>query len=211
MGSIIDFDDLSSEGIEASDYDIDRVNELITMAEQAVENYTGRLFRLVEDFTMKVDGNDLTELPLRHPPLVIDSVSVDDEELDATAYELQDDMLPESKLLNPVMIRLDGYTWPQGTRNIKIVGDFGHLLSDGQDPPTYSVPPIVKRAVKTLVIKALPLLKEKLGSTNEGRIKRQRKGNYEEEYFENLQQGRFDDDEVEGFLKDYKRFGIGKV
>jgi hypothetical protein len=85
--------------------------------------------------TLPFDGQDTECLWLPAPIVSLTSVSID-----GSALTLGDVLIygstaaPRQSLRAPRLARKNGVRWPQGRRNISVVGSFGFVESDGTTP-----------------------------------------------------------------------------
>jgi len=154
----VSVEDIRIEGLTDPPYSDGLVTERIALAQAAFERLTGQFFDAHSDYTVKLDGRGHDILWLPFPPVSVDaltSVAIvgndgTSETLDADQYEVDMPEFPDGRM-NPKLLRLSG-TWPKGTRNVKMIGEFGFVESDK------STPLLVKNAVKRIAIKWLPQL-----------------------------------------------------
>lgn len=209
MGNIITWDDLEVEGIIDPAYDRIRGEVLISQAEQALETITGRLFRKVDDQIQYANGRRSALLRLKHPAIELTSVSIDDEEVDATTYEIVSELTGEDHLFNPKLRLIDGSVWPKGERNVELIGSFGFVIPDGDG---YTAPPLIKRVVMLIVARWLTQIVEKIGAENQSRITSERLGAYSYTLSDQaVGSGMFGDPEIDEIIGGYKRLGMGAV
>lgn len=213
MGRIVTFEELACEDIKEPTHKAARIEQLIKIAEQAVESLTGRLFYKRDAMTLYADGCGKELLRLEHPPIAVTSVTVDDVLLGSTEYEIETDPVGEKALFTPKLRGLNGYVWPRGTRNIKIVGSFGHVYPRGTDPETYEAPQMVKRAIMRMVVHNLASLSTQVSSTGRGEIIRERLGSAEFQYAQgtSASSGWLGDTEIQQMLARYKRLKLASV
>jgi len=147
--------DVRAECISESEYPDDSyITARIAIAQQNIELLTGRFFEVRTGFKLILDGSGLNRLLLSIPPkdgtTAITEVKINDGILDATEYKYTLRTFPDDRF-NPKIVLVSG-TWPKGTLNIEITGDFGFVEADG------TVPPLIKQLCKMLTIWELPKL-----------------------------------------------------
>ncbi len=213
MGRIVTFEEMACEDIKEPTHKAARIEALIKLAEQAVESSTGRLFYKRDAMTLYADGNGKELLKLEHPPITITSIEVDGVALLSGDFEMESNSVFEEPQFNPMLRRLNDYTWPKGTRNIKIVGSFGHVLPRGTDPETYEAPALVKRAIMRMVVHNLTSLSTQVASSGRGEIIRERLNGAEFQYAEGTSSGGgwSGDAEITQMFARYRRLKLASV
>ncbi len=190
MGRIVTFDDLRVEGIDSPPENQGRIEQIILDAEELVESITSRLFYLREGVTIYADGRGTELLKLEHPPIAIDSLEVDGEAVAGADFQIMTQLVGEASLFNPMLRLLDGSVWPKGSRNVKIVGDFGHVLPVPDSVPTqYQAPALIRRAICLIVGHNLTTIAEQVATSGRGEIVREKLGQAEFQYAEGTATG----------------------
>lgn len=212
MGNILTFEDLQTEGLDSGTYKRPRVELLILQAEEQFAVATRRIFHKIDNQVLYADGCNSDELKLEHPAISVDTVEINSVELEASAYEIVTSLPVETALFNPKLRRIDGVVWPRGTRNVKVTGSFGFVLSDGQSG--YVAPRMVKRAIALMVIEWLPKLSEAIGAGNKKRIISESISMTTYSYSlseQSIHGARFENPEIYEIIADYRKIGMAAV
>lgn len=147
MGTYVSLANVRAEGILDPPYGDDLVNDRISSVESLVELYSRTWFEArAKEYTL--DGNGQVKILLPQPIVTITSVTVDGSALSASEYEVD----PEN---DRILVRTEGYVWPEDSRNVVVSGTFGTVDSGGACPAP------LKRAMIQWVIDLLPLLEDK--------------------------------------------------
>jgi len=142
----------------APDADVERG---ITLASVYAETRCGVPFRAVTRTAadpLLVDGTGRRELWLQVPIIAVTEVGSQDASGNQTAYDASTwlayarDALGEQDHQNPRLERRGGRVWPDGQQNIYLVGTFGWVEDDPDNPGTSRAPYGVRRAVLLLVV-----------------------------------------------------------
>ncbi len=215
MGNIVTFEDLRVEGIDSPPENPQRIEQLIADAEEVVESITKRLFYKRDNLTVYASGRGHESLRPEHPPIVITSIAVDDELVAGTDYQIVTQPIGEQALFNPEIRRTDGSVWPKGSRNIKIVGSFGHVLPvlPLTDPVVYRAPALVRRLVALIVGHNLKTISEQVATSGRGEVVREKLGSAEFQYAEGTSGGSdwSSNKEIVRIIGRYRRLGIAAV
>ena len=112
----------------------ERVNRLIRLASSWIEVATGQWFESREfaaNAPMLLDGTGTKTLALHVPIIEIESVTLDDDELDCEEdYVVYNRRSPDDRG-NPKIVLTSG-RWTKGNQNVALVGSFGYTdLVDG--------------------------------------------------------------------------------
>jgi len=204
MSNYIDQAYLEDAGLDLSDYDSDQIETAIDLAEATVERITGDKFYSIED-TKYFDGNGKRVLffaPRTFLSLLsATSVDIVDPTDDTVDTELTEDthykIGPHGRYIE--LLRAMEYTprtwlgygtWPEGTRNVRIIGTWGWS----------STPEPIKWACALLVAQKL----DPDFSGLKGSIKSQRWSDYAVTY--NSRRSRADlTGQVDAILSQYSR------
>lgn len=167
---IVTLSDIRAQGFTDPPYSDVRVNEAIAESEDYIEQVTGNWFD-VRARTLILDGSGVDVLPIPHPIIDITSVSFYDEEIDLTDIAIANrhlqgyldyDDRQDPKLefrtdrLNALQtLWKSGNRFPQGNKNITVVGNFGYRDYDVGNVQG-KVPPMMIRAVYMLIKRFLP-------------------------------------------------------
>lgn len=133
----------------------ERVIRLIRLASSWIEVATGQWFESREftaDAPMLLDGTGTKTLALHVPIIEIESVTLDDDELDCEEdYVVYNRRSPDDRG-NPKIVLTSG-RWTKGNQNVALVGSFGYTdLVDGE----VVTPEPVKQALMNLVMREMP-------------------------------------------------------
>lgn len=162
MGNIIaDVEDLAKEGLSLGG-DEARLDEIIVMAEQAVEQITGfRFYSFAATYVLDGSGSHILSLP--QPAISLTSVTEDGSSLvSGTDYVLYNRRLPGADdRYRPRLERVvasdswsawagtPGPVWALGQQNVSLVGTFGFTTLSGVSEVC---PPEVRRALIRLIV-----------------------------------------------------------
>lgn len=122
------------QGITTGQADDTRLQRLLDEASRRIDRVTGWWFE-ARTLTLPFDGQGTECLWLPAPVVSLTSVSID-----GVALTLGDVLVygstaaPRQSLRAPRLARKNGVRWPQGRRNVSVVGSFGFVESDGTTP-----------------------------------------------------------------------------
>ncbi len=181
--------DMRAEGVTLADATDARLQQLIVRASRYIERITGRFFEPRAQ-TLRLDGTGGRVLPLGHPVVAVDAVFIDtgpysrgDLAVDPSVYSVYNRHLTQGLLLpddrdhpklelfhgsdllgvrfTPPGLSLSSFTWPHGQQNITVRGVFGYTEPDGS--PAGRTPELIRHVTKLLVMRELPLLRDRDG------------------------------------------------
>ena len=166
--------DLRDEGLMTTDAAAQRLANVIAIATQMIENFTGRWFE-PRQMTFTLDANDQRVLNLPHPIISLTSVTVD-----TTAVELDDINVYNRHLAEGLtspddraIPKLEWSTgdlsyggawmfspgiWPKGQRIVEVIGLFGYTEPDAADAVVGVLPLLLRHACKLMVMREFPTL-----------------------------------------------------
>lgn len=172
--------DIREEGVTARLASDDKVNRLIALAQEYIDEFTGRWFE-PRTRTFKLDGRGHAALFLHHPIISITSVTIEltpgtVNPLDVSLTDLsiynrhvregltdpddRDNPKIEFFRSNEDIIRAaPGSTFlqfPIGRQNVTVEGVFGYTNYSATDPQGVT-PPMISEVAKRMVIRLLPL------------------------------------------------------
>ena len=122
------------QGITTGQADDTRLQRLLDEASRRIDRVTGWWFE-ARTLTLPFDGQGTECLWLPAPVVSLTSVSID-----GVALTLGDVLVygstaaPRQSLRAPRLARKNGVRWPQGRKNVSVVGSFGFVESDGTTP-----------------------------------------------------------------------------
>ena len=102
----------------------DKIEMLINVASNLIENYCNRTFRELTYTDQDYDGNNQSDLLLRHSPVSsVSSVYVDSSREFSATFLVDSD---EYAIVEPCILRRHNGTWPLASRNVRITYDAGY-------------------------------------------------------------------------------------
>lgn len=149
-----------AEGITTQQANDLRLQSLLDNASRYIDTVTGLFFE-ARTRTLALSGNGEIWLALPAPVITLTSVSLDDGAL-ALADVIVDGRYTdeEHQRRNPRLARKpssftygDAARWPEGLRNITVVGSFGFVEANGT-----SAPPAIQEVCLRLALRSLGLL-----------------------------------------------------
>lgn len=205
---------LRGEGVSAADGDDARLGRAIFMASQYIERVTERWFeprRLV----VTLDGDGASDLELPAPIIALESVRIagdgdfeavedlDPASLRIYARHVTEGILSPDDRSCPKIERLGRCRWPEGNRNIQVIGVFGYTDFDGT--PMGRTPELIMEACTMLAIKRVE--KRAISTGFSGPVKREKTRDQEIEYSEASKvSGAFTGDpELDMILESFRR------
>ncbi len=170
--------DIRAEGVTEATAPDSRIESLIALAASYIERITGRFFE-PREMELALDGTGGHVLPLGHPIVSVDAVSIDsspfstaDTPVDPSLYRVYNRHLTQGLLLpddrdNPKLelfhaaaidaARVGGnLVWPLGQQNVTVQGAFGYTEPDGTDQGR--TPELIRHVTKLLVMREIPKL-----------------------------------------------------
>lgn len=101
------------------------IERLIEASTTQIESYCGRVFQ-IQDYSESCDGNASDILFLNHTPIVsVGSLSIDDEDIDATEFKVYDDY-----------VRLVARLFTPGKLNVSVEYSAGYFDPQTESPPS---------------------------------------------------------------------------
>jgi hypothetical protein len=172
--------DIRDEGVTTKLADDAKVESLILLAAEYIENFTGRWFE-PRSRTFKLDGRGHAALFLHHPIISIASVTieltpgtvnplpVDLDDLSVYNRHVREGLTDPDDRNNPKIEFFRSnedlrratpgsvfLVFPEGRQNVTVEGVFGFTDYDALDPQG-KTPPLIAEVAKRLVIRLLPL------------------------------------------------------
>lgn len=197
--------DIRNEGVSDA-YSDAVIEHRIALAEETFEQLTHRprgAFSVSVGQSLKLDGTGKEILPLPGPPAsetAISLVQIDGEDLNAANWELVVQYNRDYRQY-PRLRYIDG-TWPKGSRNITVAGDFGFVDWEG-DPAAAVAPLRVRDAICRIVVEYLDPIGD-LEAQKERRIVEEQLKNYRYRLSEAGQRGHFGDPFIDNIIEHYK-------
>jgi hypothetical protein len=180
---------MRAEGVTLAEATDARLQQLIARASRYIERVTGRFFEPRAQ-ALRLNGTGGRVLPLGHPVIAIDEVFIDVGPysqgalaIDPSVYSISNRHLTQGLLLpddrdHPKLeffhgsdvlgvrfeapgLSLSSFTWPRGAQNITVRGVFGYTEPDGS--PAGRTPELIRHVTKLLVMRELPLLRDRDG------------------------------------------------
>jgi len=206
--------DMRNEGVTDPPYNDSVVENRIALAQALIERILECFFEKRDDMTFKLDGTGHDFLSLPIPPVSVSSITsvkqvVDDgneDEYEATDYEVVMDPFPDGRF-DP-KLRTKGGTWPKGTRNIHVTGDFGFVDDDGQGG--YTTPLEIQRLCKLITNWGLPQIAD-AEARRAGQIVEESLKDYRYRLDEAERSGMFGDPEIDGIFAMYSVPAMGAL
>lgn len=198
--SYITLEDLRAEGVSETEYPNDEYLESrIAIAQEFIDTVTGRFFEQ-RNYRLLLDGTGHDTLFLPVPPVngdtAITEVLIDNDVEDSDNYTYPLRGFPDDRY-NPRLIRLSG-TWPRGTLNISITGDFGFVEPDG------TTPPLIKHLCKMVTVWGLSPIADK-STSRESQIIEEELGDYRYRLSEvGKGSGMFGDQRIDNIIAMYR-------
>lgn len=134
-------------GLTSSEFD-NLIDTLLRQSRDKIDSYCRRDFELHESVTIELDGDGERVLNLPNPVHSVSKVVVDEDELDADAYQFK----PYGSLLkdeetrtvtsrygqtDPVGTSLTEYAWEEGVNNVEVTLTYGYEQVPDDPQGTY--------------------------------------------------------------------------
>lgn len=205
---------MRDEGVTDPPYSNPVVEDRIALAQALIERILECFFEKRDDLTFKLDGTGHDFLSLPVPPVSVSSITavklVDDdgneEEYETTDYEVVMDSFPDGRF-DPRLWNKRG-TWPKGTRNIWVTGDFGLVDDDGQGG--YTTPVEIQRLCKLITNWGLPPIGDGEARRSNQIVEESLK-DYRYRLSEAERTGMFGDPEIDGIFAMFRLPAMGAL
>ena len=162
MGNYYTVSDARSDGITQTEASDDKLNSMISFAEEFLERRTGRVF-YKRPLVLSVDGSGNSALWLMEyrPIIDIESLKIDGSLLDKDFYVVYKNRgyLLLKSFGGDIYAGISYGSFPKGAQNIEITGTFGYEY----------IPAMVKECMKKLVFREIRP-KDKIGLFESERI-----------------------------------------
>jgi len=162
MGNYYTVADARADGITETEASDDKLNSVVSFAEEFLERATGRIF-YKRILTLQLDGTGNSILWLReHRPIInIEHIKINGSEVGQDYYAVYTDegYVQFLKSISNIYMGVRYGIFPKGEKNIEVKGEFGYV----------TIPALVKECVKKLVLREIRP-KTKVGQYRSERI-----------------------------------------
>ena len=143
-----------AEAIAEGMPDSARTDAALALAGEYIDRFTGQWFDkrpAADTMTLVFDGHGRETLHLPVSPIVVSSVTIDEDEVDASDYYVYSGAGPPDERKNPKIVFESPVT--EGRQNVNVIGTFGYV-----EDLAGTTPPLIKKACLLLALRELPLM-----------------------------------------------------